>query len=430
MGRHRVRLLVTALLMAVALVLPAAGAGAARGSARVSPAVGNDFCISGSGAVSSEYTPQVAGNGTNGYLVVWEDDRNESESGSDIYGRRVAANGSRIGADFRISGTGATGDEEYPAVAWDAADGEYLVVWKDDRNGLTWGYDIYGRRVAADGARIGSDFRISGTGATMNEDYPAVAWDADDDEYLVVWADYRSSSAEVYGRRVAGAGSPVGSDFRVSGAAAAAGGSPSGVVWNGTDDEYLVVWVDGRNSSPDIYGRRVAGAGTPVGSDIRISRAGATGEYLPAVAWNGTDDEYLVVWEDWRNYSTREQDTYGQRLAADGARLGANFRIGGTATADIVPAVAWNGEVGEYLVVWQDQRNYESRETDIYGRRVSADGTRLEKDFRVSGRNAISVEQEPAVAGDGADGEYLVVWQDLRNYPDRRADIYGRRVVP
>jgi hypothetical protein len=428
-GRQRVRWLVVALLAAVALVLPAAGAGAAKGTARALPVVGNDFVISGPGATSSEYSPQVAGNGAAGYLVVWEDDRNESETGSDIYGRLVAADGSRLGSDFRISGAGATGEETAPAVAWDATDQEYLVVWRDDRNGTTWGYDIYARRVAADGTRIGSDFRIGGPGATMNEDYPAVAWDASHNQYLVVRVDERNSPTGIYGRRVAGGGSPVGGDFRVSGGAAVAGGPPA-IVWNAIDGEFLVTWADGRNPSADIYARRVPGGGSPVGGDIRISRASTSGEYLPGVAWNGTDDEYLIVWEDWRNYFSREQEIYGQRLAADGSRLGANFRVGGTATADLIPAVAWNDETGQYLVVWEDLRNYDSRETDIFGRLVAADGTRLGKDFRISGANALSTEQQPQVAGDGADGEFLVVWQDLRNYTGRLADVFGRRVAP
>jgi hypothetical protein len=32
------------------------------------------------------------------------------------------------------------------------------------------------------------------------------------------------------------------------------------------------------------------------------------------VDWNGTAGEYLVVWQDFRHYSTRGADIYGRRL--------------------------------------------------------------------------------------------------------------------
>ena len=36
-----------------------------------------------------------------------------------------------------------------------------------------------------------------------------------------------------------------------------------------------------------------------------------------------------------------------------------------------MPDVAWNFNANQYLVVWKDGRNALSRDTDIYGRRLS-----------------------------------------------------------
>lgn len=53
-----------------------------------------------------------------------------------------------------------------------------------------------------------------------------------------------------------------------------------------------------------------------MGREIRISGPGAKGtDEYPAVAWNSTGDEYLVVWADYRNYDTRNLDIYGRRVA-------------------------------------------------------------------------------------------------------------------
>ena len=170
--------------------------------------------------------------------------------------------------------------------------------------------------------------------------------------------------------------------------------------------------------------------GLPVGEDFRISGLLATAtDSQPAVAWNGTADEYLVVWMDYRNASTSGTDIYGQRLPATGERLGADFRIGGPAATanESDPAVAWNQTAGEYLVVWADQRNRAARGWDIAAQRVSATGERLGTNLRVSGPGAIGHDQAPGIASNGTAGEFLVVWQDLREAA-RGFDIYGRRV--
>jgi hypothetical protein len=94
-----------------------------------------------------------------------------------------------------------------------------------------------------------------------------------------------------------------------------------------------------------------------------------------------------------------------------------------------VPAVAWNGTANEYLVVWEDGRNSSTRHFDIYGRRVSTAGSPAGGDFRISGPNATANEGYPAVAWSQTANQYLVVWQDGRTSSDRGDDIYGRRVV-
>jgi hypothetical protein len=60
--------------------------------------------------------------------------------------------------------------ERYPAVAWDAAQDQYLVVWAHDNGSDD---DVRGRVVAADGDLVGSEITI--TVAAAAEQYPAVA---------------------------------------------------------------------------------------------------------------------------------------------------------------------------------------------------------------------------------------------------------------
>ena len=341
--------------------------------------VGPSVRISGVSAVSNEYNPAVTWSDSAGaYLVVWEDMRNDATRGWDIYGQLVGADGVPVAPNFRISSPAATTDQYEPAVVSNPAANEYLVVWEDTRDTGTRGADIYGQRLAADGSRIGGDFRISGVAATANEGEPAVAWSQDTDSYLVVWQDARDAPPcgyGIYGQRLAADGSRVGGNFRMSGVAVVSGESAPAVAWNQYAGAYLAVWADIRNEATrgwDIYGQRLGGNGALAGGNFRISGAAATSnEYNPAVASNETGGGYLVVWQDERSYATRGVDVYGQHLGGNGGLDGSNFLISRAATNEYAPVLAWDQVANQYLVVWDDERNHATRWTDIYGQRLT-----------------------------------------------------------
>ena len=247
-----------------------------------------------------------------------------------------------------------------------------------------------------------------------------MAWSETTGQFLVVWQDDRNagtSSWDVYGRRVgAGVGAGgvlVGEDFRISGAGATSSEFDPAVAWNATADQYLVVWNDYRNTGAgrgaDIYGRRLAASGAAVGGDFRVCGGSATaGEYEPAVAWNAIAQQYLVVWNDYRNTgAARGSDIYGKRVGADGALAGSDFRISGLRAVadDEAPAVAWNQAGNHYLVVWADKRNVAARGSDVYGRLLAADLAPVGNDFRVCGPNATQYDLNPALAWNGAESQ-------------------------
>ena len=87
--------------------------------------------------------PKLASNGT-AYLVVWRDFR--SGNGVDVYGARIAANGAVQDASGLPISTAAN-TQKSPALASNGTD--YLVVWQDYRNSNQ--IDLYGTRVNASG---------------------------------------------------------------------------------------------------------------------------------------------------------------------------------------------------------------------------------------------------------------------------------------
>src|SRR5262249_36587928 len=110
-------------------------------------------------------------------------------------------------------------DADKPAVAYNPATNEYLVVWHgDDNTGLLVDEEneIFGQRLnAATGAAVGTnDFRISDMGPDGNANFsaliPAVAYNSTNHEDLVVWrgtdntAPLVAGEFEIFGQRLSG----------------------------------------------------------------------------------------------------------------------------------------------------------------------------------------------------------------------------------
>ncbi len=348
------------------------------------------------------------------YLVLHYSGGSSSTNGSDIYGQWVTVDGTLLGSPFPIST--AASDQDSASVAYNCNNDEYLVVWLDDRAEVDDNYntDIYGQRVSDTGALLGGEFPIS---TQANEQRsPAVAYNSTDNQYLVVWDDLRPRKSiggnDIYGQRVSGAGTLLGGEILVSTVVVAYRYAPA-VAYNSIDNQYLVVWPD--NRAPDcilcIYGQRVSGAGVLVAGEVLISSQG--GSFLSfglALAYNSTGNQYLVVWDDDREgpYSS---DIHGQRVSGAGALLGGEISINIHESVQYAPDVAYNSTNNEYLVAWHDYRN---DAPDIYGQRVSATGTLIGGDFPIS--TAASDQLVPEVAYNSTSNKYLVTWTDYRDY--------------
>ncbi len=384
--------------------------------ARVSPAGvvldKKGFLISG--ASHHQSAPDLAFDGTN-FLVVWMDYRKTSGKYTrvDIYGARVSTSGTLLDKNgFKISTNGVL--QYYPSISYSANGATFLVVWQEYRNLAKTYWDIVGQTVTTTATLKGTNVMICKASGDQSE--PTVAHDGSD--FMVAWRDNRSSTASnIYGARVTVGGALVtGSEVAIS-QASGTQYRPS-IAW--AKSGYLVAWEDGRNhsgSNYDIYGARLTGAGAlkdPAG--ILISTSGGD-QSRPAVAHDGTN--YLVVWQEKRNYVTTRTDLYGALVSASGSLVtSSGITISKAANDQLYPAVTYGG--GKYLVVWEDRRSG----TNIYGTQVGTTGT-VSHPSGVPISAAAGNQQWPAVASDGSG--YLVVWQDYRNnksYPD----VYGTRV--
>jgi len=232
-----------------------------------------------------------------------------NEEGGFVYMASPAALDDLLGANFPVST--ANGDQFASAVVYNPSSKNYLVVWPDDRNQSTTGTDVYGQFVSSEGKPIGDDFVI--TDAPGDQLMPQVAYNSTDDEYLVIWYDDQN----VYGQRLSDTGALLGSEFVIS----ASSDVRSSIAYNNRDNTYLVASPvgDWREGAVNIRGQLLSNEGVRRGSSFSICRE-RYNQGNPVVAYNSIDNEYMIVWTDFRHsipiLGILQMDVYGQLISS------------------------------------------------------------------------------------------------------------------
>lgn len=139
----------------------------------------------------------------------------------------------------------------------------------------------------------------------------------------------------------------------------------------------------------------------------------------PQVAFNSTYEEFLVVWF---NHQGGSSDIFARRVLADGTLSSwfAVYAVPGELHA--YPVVAYNAARNEYMVAWY--RFIGSLQDDVLAARVSADGSSVVAPIVIS--DNVDVQMWPTIAANPQQDEYLV------SYTNRWAgggfDIDAQRV--
>lgn len=376
--------------------------------------------------VASASQPAVA-SVASGWLVAWE---TEGPEGFDIHVAPVHENDT-VGDEWLIAEE--VEDERHPSLA--SSGDRFFLAW--ERHGEAVG--VFGRRVNADGGPAEPPLTIA-AGAMdppgpfvgpLDRQSPFVA--STGSGFLVAWTHGSSGlglpSQDIHGCFVPEKpGTPL-SDPIVMSVEANQTRLPR-IATNG--ENFLIAWPDDRigatrtGGEEGVFAARVSPAGEildPEGIEIRASVEDF--QWPPRVASNGRD--YLLIWSDSRNFSTTGFDVYGARITGNGTLLDP----GGIAisrqpfSASMILDVAGSGNV--YLVVIaQDMDNggqTSSPDSDIHGVRVLSDGTVLDDPPIVIDADPDVTSINPKVASDGED--FFVVWSRVGG----GFAVYGRRVL-
>lgn len=314
-----------------------------------------------------------------------------------------------INYNFEVSD--AVGNQMYPSVAYRMGYFEYFVVYQDYVGG---DYDIYGVIVdSEDGTPLSSNFVICGE--VDDQTKPFVVYNPSTDEYLVVWEDYRSGEDyDIYGVIVDAGSGAVGTEFAISSLVGLDEREPK-AAYDTINNRYFVVWDEETTAGEtNIYGRIIDEDGATV-TDVNICDTDDN-QQSPYVAFNPHRGEYIVVWMDF--YRTGyESDVYGRLVEDDGDLIGWEFAVCDEAHNQDFPVVTYNLNEGEYLVVWEDDRN---GDTGIWAQLLYDDATPIGNSYTIF--DDIYNQRNPHLAYNSYTNEYMVVWED--NYYGN-IDIFG-----
>lgn len=138
-------------------------------------------------------------------------------------------------------------------------------------------------------------------------------------------------------------------------------------------------------------------------SSFVVSAISASNEAHLTVAYNSSDREFLVVWEN--RWPGGQIDIYAQRVSASGGLPGPWFWVGDGWS----PAVAYNGKHNDYLITYV-KPNLSAPSSEVWARRASKTGP-AGPEFLIDGLT--NSAGEPALASNTHSGhdEFLVVYE-------------------
>ena len=211
------------------------------------------------------------------------------------------------------------------------------------------------------------------------------------------------------------AATPLGSQFQVNTYTTSSQFRPA-VAMSGSG-LFVVVWDSGGSFGGDtdsgfIAGRRYNASGSPFGAQFLVNTYTTGNQMFPSVGMESNGD-FVVVWSSFGSpgSDTDNRSVQGQRFAASGTKVGAQFQVNTYITSiQNIPSVSMDSD-GDFVVAWHSQGSLGSDTSDysIQGRRYDTSGSAKDvAEFQIN-TYTTGRQHRPSIALD-FDGDFVVVW--------------------
>lgn len=240
-----------------------------------------------------------------------------------------------------------------------AADGRFVVVWREGGEGLDYETPVLlkARLFDAAGKPRGGEILVASHKRPLMGGH-AVAM-APDGRFVVVWGGGTENPDLVYGRRFAADGRPLGLRFPL---ARNKDHQDSPDVAMAADGSFVTAWVQGvepddpddpHEVAVDVYFRRFSASGRPLGPEA-LAIGGHEEQSGPRVALR-PDGSFIVACDNYGGESSF-YDVYARLFARSGAPLGDVFQVNDGPQPEVTqhgPSIAVASD-GRFAIAWTD----------------------------------------------------------------------------
>jgi hypothetical protein len=314
-----------------------------------------------------------------------------------LYASHFSAQAAGVGDEFQVNET--TVDQQMHSSVTDYARG-FVVTWQ---SGFHPGgqYDVYARLYSTAGSPRGSEFKVNKFSAG-HQNHPTAAR-LSNGGFVICWQSFEQdgSGYGIYCQVYNESGTPEGQNFRANSFTTMnqQEASVSGL----RDGGFVVVWKDEGRS-----GRIVGRIFTNEGAKVRLFIADRTtgfGKASPSVAALA-DGGFVVVWQSFEQEgSGLGWGIYGQRFAADGAKVGKEIHVNTTTDNEQISPVVTGLNNGNFVVAWQGR---DSSGTGVKAQIFRANGKNFGIEFLVNTTEE-SHQLQPAITS-LKNGGFVILW--------------------
>ncbi|HNV61664.1 MAG TPA: FlgD immunoglobulin-like domain containing protein [Candidatus Cloacimonas acidaminovorans] len=342
-----------------------------------------------------------------GVYIIWVDSRNPSK---DLFGQRLSANGSPLWIVNGIPIANGLGDEMQNTMLPDGEGGMIIAY----THSYASNDDLYAKRFNANGTMVWQNTLVISEAEGSQSDIRMAA--LNDGNFVFTWADKRSADTDIYAQKINLAGDLLWGSYLIvySDQNELARPQVNPRIVKTSDNGVIIVWEDFRldTQNPDLFAQKISASGIKQWSEQGIALCTAEFAQLGPRLASDNNGGCFVVWDDLRNGNAPNVDIYAQHLSASGNAL---WEANGKAIC-----IAPNEQSGSLIKVsnnivfinWMDIRN---GSVGIYYQALTYEGTVL---LAVNGAEVFW-----GLSGDAPLDNYLIlkrssdvviIWQDTR----------------
>ena len=308
-----------------------------------------------------EGIPSVIGLSDGGGMIIWDAVSPNDVAHAGVIGQRFDANGAKVGSDFKINSYELSYQNNVDLV--ELQGGGFIVTWQSDGQDGD-GNGIYGQRLDADLNPLGGEFQISTYTTSHQESAKVTA--LTDGGFVVSWFswDQNNGQAGVYTQRYDASGVAVGSETLVNTDATFSASNPAITALD--SGGYVIAWTtngaDGSQSG--IMAQIYDAAGAAVGANYVVNATTHNNQIEPDIT-TLADGSFIITWAGWW-IDGAEYGVVGQQFSASGEPIGPEFRINsfefGNRQRPSIAAL----EGGGFVVTWHSDDHSGRNKLQIY----------------------------------------------------------------